>query len=163
MAAMKDELALNLRELLASRKTAALGTLHSGAPYVSMVPFALLLDGTAFVIHVSRLAAHTKDMLADPHVSLLITAAEPSEGSPLALPRVTILGMARQIPVDSPEYPSTREAYLARIPDAAPMFQLGDFSLFLITPTEARWVGGFAQARTISPVGFARAVKESQD
>jgi putative heme iron utilization protein len=160
---MNDEHASNLRELLSSRKTAALGTLHSGAPYVSMVPFALLADGSAFVIHVSRLAAHTKDMLAEPRVSLLVTGIERAEGSPLALPRVTILGLARQIPIDSPEYTSARETYLARIPDAAPMFQLGDFSLFLITPTEARWVGGFAQARTISAVGFARAIKETQD
>jgi heme iron utilization protein len=157
----KDKVAL--RELLASRKTAALGTLHSGAPYVSMVPFTLLPDGTAFIIHVSQLAPHTKDMLADPHVSLLITGTEKADGSPLDLPRVTILGTAQKIPVDSAGYPFAREAYLGRIPDAAPLFSLGDFSLFRITPTEARWIGGFAQARSISPVNFALAVKGISD
>ncbi len=157
----KDKVAL--RELLASRKTAALGTLHSGAPYVSMVPFTLLPDGTAFVIHVSRLATHTKDMLVDPHVSLLITGAEQADISPLDLPRVTIIGTAQKIPTDSPDYLFTSEAYLDRFPDAAPIFRLSDFSLFLITPTEARWVGGFAQARTISPVEFARAAKGMPD
>jgi len=156
---MKDEQAANLRELLASRNTAALGTLHSGAPYVSMVPFVLLKDASAFVVHVSLLAAHTGDMLAEPRVSLLVTGVERSAASPLAVPRVTILGTAQQLPGDAPEYPAAREAYLARFPEAASMFNLGDFSLFLIIPTEVRWVAGFAQARTLSPAAFARAVK----
>ena len=156
---MKDEQAANLRELLASRSTAALGTLHSGAPYVSMVPFVLLKDGSAFVVHVSRLAAHTGDMLAEPRVSLLVTGVERSAASPLAVPRVTLLGTARQLSGDAADYPASRQAYLARFPEAASMFNLGDFSLFLITPTEVRWVAGFAQARTLSPAALARAVK----
>ena len=46
-----------LRELLRTQEVASLGTLHKGHPYVSMVPFAILPDGSAFVIHVSQLAA----------------------------------------------------------------------------------------------------------
>ncbi len=160
---MKVEQAADLRELLAGRLTAALGTLHSGAPYVSMVPFALLADGSAFVIHVSRLAAHTNDMLTDPRVSLLITGAERADLSPQVLPRVTILGTARQISGDSPEYSRARQAYLSRFPEASPIFSLGDFSLFLVTPTEVRWVAGFAQARSLSPAAFARAITDSQN
>lgn len=160
---MKDEQAANLRELMASRRTAALGTLHSGAPYVSMVPFVLMGDGSAFVVHVSRLAAHTNDMLADPRVSLLVTGAEQANRSPQAVPRVTILGTARQISGDSPDYLVPRQAYLARFPDAVSIFSLGDFSLFTITPTEVRWVAGFAQARSLSPAAFARAFKDIQD
>ena len=160
---MKDEQAANLRELLKSRSTAALGTLHSGAPYVSMVPFALLPDGSAFVVHVSRLAAHTQDMLADPRVSLLVTGSEQANVSPLAVPRVTILGIARQLSGDPPEYLAAREVYLARFPDAAPIFNLGDFSLFVISPTEVRWIAGFAQARSLTPAAFAKAVKDTQD
>lgn len=160
---MNNEQAENLRDLLASRKTAALGTLHDGAPYVSMVPFALLQDGSAFVIHVSRLAAHTQDMLVEPRVSLLISGSEQTGTSPLGVPRVTILGTARQLAHDAPEYPAARQAYLARFPDAAALFSLGDFSLFAITPAEARWIAGFAQARTLTPAGFASAVREGRD
>jgi len=69
---MNEALASQLRQLVMSRSTAALGTLHTGAPYVSMVPFVLLDDASAFIVHVSGLAAHTQDMLADPRVSLLI-------------------------------------------------------------------------------------------
>ena len=152
---MKEEQAAQLRELLTGRVTAALGTLHAGAPYVSLVPFALLADLPAFVIHVSRLAAHTGDMLAEPRVSLMISGPEQPGASPLALPRITLLGTARPLAHDAPEYPAARQAYVARFPEAAAMFNLGDFSLFLITPAEARWVAGFAQARTLTPAALA--------
>ena len=155
---MNAEQSANLRELLTGRSTAALGTLHAGAPYVSMVPFALLPDLPAFVIHVSRLAAHTGDMLAEPRVSLLISGPEQPGASPLALPRVTLLGTARPLAHDAPEYPAARQAYVARFPEAAAMFNLGDFSLFLIVPAEARWIAGFAQARTLTPAALARAL-----
>ena len=156
---MNAEQSANLRALLTGRVTAALGTLHAGAPYVSMVPFALLPDLPAFVIHVSRLAAHTGDMLAEPRVSLLINAGEQPGASPLALPRITLLGTARPLAHDAPEYPAARQAYQARFPDAAAMFNLGDFSLFLIVPSEARWIAGFAQARTLTPAALARALQ----
>jgi len=156
MVEMKEEQAAQLRELLTGRVTAALGTLHAGAPYVSLVPFALLADLPAFVIHVSRLAAHTGDMLAEPRVSLMISGPEQPGASPLALPRLTLLGTARPLAHDAPEYPAARQAYMARFPDAAAMFNLGDFSLFLIVPSEARWIAGFVQARTLTPAGLAR-------
>ena len=53
-----DESIAELGALVGGRQVAALGTLHEGAPYVSAVPFALLEDGSAFIIHVSELAAH---------------------------------------------------------------------------------------------------------
>ena len=67
---------VSLASLVRSRTVAALGTLHAGAPFVSMVPFAVLPEGDAFVIHVSRLAAHTRDMIDDPRVSLLVMQPE---------------------------------------------------------------------------------------
>jgi hypothetical protein len=55
---MNPAYAQPLRELLHTQQVAALGTLHEGQPYVSMVPFALLPGGSGFVIHVSQLATH---------------------------------------------------------------------------------------------------------
>ena len=157
---MNDEQTALLRDLMAGRSTAALGTLHSGAPYVSMVTFALFKDEPAFVIHVSLLAAHTKDTLADARVSLLITGHEQQGVSPQALPRVTILGTARPVSADSGGYALARRVYLDRFPEAAPIFNLGDFSLFLITPTAVRWIAGFAQARSLSAEVFARIIQD---
>jgi hypothetical protein len=52
--------------------------------------------------------------------------------------------------------------YLERFPDAAPMFQLGDFSLFTITPGHVRWIGGFAGAESLTPEAFANAVQDKK-
>src|SRR4051794_13388898 len=65
MTAMNESQTEALARLLQTREIGALGTLHDGEPFVSMVPFAVLPDA-GFVIHVSRLAAHTKDMLVNP-------------------------------------------------------------------------------------------------
>jgi putative heme iron utilization protein len=160
---MDATLGAELRQLVSSRVVAALGTIHTGAPYVSMTPFALLPDGRGFVVHVSALAAHTKDMLADPRVSLLIMAAEEEHVQPQALPRVTILGRARQLSAGTAEHSLAQQAYLARFPDSAQTFELADFSLFIIDITQARWIGGFAQARSLTPETFAKAATDGSE
>jgi len=154
-----DESVKELRDLVTGRQVAALGTLHEGAPYVSMVPYALIEDGSAFLIHVSGLAAHTQDMLDDPRVSLMITARETEETLPQSLARLTVLGKARQIEEPSAEYETGKAAYLKRFPDSEPMFGFGDFSLFAITPRSLRWIGGFAAAQSLTPEDLAEAIR----
>ncbi len=150
-----------LRDLLRTQEVAALGTLHSGQPYVSMVPFALRPGSTDFVIHVSQLAAHTKDMLTHPQVSLLVIA--PPEPGVMAqeLARITVQGEALQLRRDTPGHAAARAAYLARFPQSELMFGFADFLLFAIVPESIRFVGGFAQATTISPATLANALCES--
>lgn len=143
-----------LRQLLASQPVAALATLHDGEPAVSMVPWALRADG-CFVIHVSALASHTADLRAHPEVALLITAPLAAGESPLALPRLSVRGRAEPCPTGAPGYDDARAAYLARLPESAELFSFGDFSLFAISVLSARFVGGFAQARSLTAVGFA--------
>ncbi len=145
-----------IKQLLRGRSVAALGTLHAGGPYVSMVPYAIASDGSGFIIHVSRIASHTKDMLAEPRVSLMVMAAESSGTSALALARVSIQGTALEVPSDAPDLPGSRAAYLARFPEAARMFEFADFSLFKIQPTTVRVVAGFAQAYTMSAESFTQ-------
>ncbi|MFA5913017.1 MAG: pyridoxamine 5'-phosphate oxidase family protein [Burkholderiales bacterium] len=158
---MNAELNELLLRLLRARSTAALGTLRTGAPFVSMVPYAIAIDGSGFVVHVSTLAAHTKDMLADARVSLLVAEAEGAGKSPLGLMRVSVQGLARQIASEAPELPGLRAAYLARFPDAEPMFGFGDFSIFLIQPESARFVAGFGQAHSISAASLAQLLRQS--
>jgi heme oxygenase (biliverdin-IX-beta and delta-forming) len=140
----------SLAKLVHGRAVAGLGTLHAGGPFVSMVPYALLLGGDAFVIHVSRLATHTQDMLADSRVSLLIMQPEGADVPAQALARVTIVGEARAIEKSSEEERVCREAYISRFPDAEPLTGFGDFSFFLIRPSRARFVAGFAQATSVT-------------
>jgi len=152
---MNEVISNEIHKLILNRQTGALGTLHEGAPYVSMVPYALQTDGSAFLIHVSKLAAHTNDMLGEPRVSLLITEHETPDTPPQALPRLTIQGLAKPIATGSVVHASAKQSYLERFPSAAPIFQLGDFSLFSITPTSVRWIAGFGQAYSVEPPNFA--------
>lgn len=149
---------LALKTLLETQPVAALGTLHDGEPTVSMAPFALLPEGAGLAIHVSRLAAHTQDMLDNPAVSLLVTAM-PIPGQPVhALPRATLQGQARQCPAEAEEYVEAKQAYLARFPYSEAMFQFADFSLFVIEVRSARFVGGFGQAASVTAERFAAIV-----
>ena len=153
---MNEMAAAQLVELLRERRAAALGTLHAGAPYVSMVPYAIAPDDSGLLIHVSRLASHTKDMLADARVSLLVTQDEGGGTSALALMRASIQGTAQEIASDAPDLPAYRAAYLERFPDAARLFGFADFSLFKIQPESVRFVAGFGEAHTFSAESFAR-------
>lgn len=166
---------LLLGRLVLGRRVASLATLHEGRPFASMIPYAVLVTGTApdadtprptvgsvlLVSHVSRLSSHTRDMLATPEVCLLVTAPEPTDDEgppPQALPRVSLPARASFIDTAHPAHDTLARAYLARFPHAADWFQLGDFSLVAFEPTSARFVAGFARAMTLSPAHFHAAV-----
>lgn len=126
------------RTLAAQTSDAALSTLSvrsGGAPFGSRVLFALH-DGAPILL-ISRLAAHTQNLLADPRCALLI--APPSD-QPVATGRVTLVGAAA--PTDDPQ---AREAFLAVHPDAAQYADFGDFSFWSVVVDEARYVGGFGR------------------
>ncbi len=149
-----------LRGLLLGRSTAALATLHDGRPAASMIPFATLVSGAGplVVSHVSGLAAHTRDMRSSPEVSLLVTGPEAAESMPQSLPRVSLSARAEFIPLDHPDYPALKAGYLAKFPQAADLFQLGDFSIVVFRPESARLVAGFARAVTLVPEAIAAAL-----
>lgn len=146
----EPRLSRDLRTLLNTQRVAALGTLgEDGLPFVSMVPFALEPGSACMVIHVSGLAAHTRNLQLTPQVSLLVMQAEVA-GEPVhALPRVTLIGKATVLERDSAAWLEGRQAYLARFPEAEPMTRLGDFMFVAIHLTGARQVAGFGAARSL--------------
>ena len=155
-----------LGELIRGRSVASLATLHDGLPFASMVPYATWHDAAGhllFVTHVSRLSAHTRDMMESPQVCLLITAPENAAGSeplpPQALPRVSIPAVAAFIDPQHPDHAKLARAYLEKFPYAADWFQLGDFSIVTFAPSaSARFIAGFARALTVSAAQLHTAV-----
>jgi len=161
---MKEEAARHAARLVRQCRVAALGTLRDGVPAVSQVPFALLpAADCAFLILVSRLAAHTRAMQEDPRVGLMIAQPENGHTVAHALARVSINAEAHMIARPHPDYGRAREAYAARFPDQAFLFDLGDFELFALVPRAVRVVAGFAQAASVTPAALARAVGEHDD
>jgi putative heme iron utilization protein len=140
-----------LARLIRETRIAALGTLHDGGPSLSMVAYAFAHDFSAFYIHVSKLGKHTTDMENDERVSLLITEIDDQRADPQTLARVAIRGIARIFSRSEPEYASIKNLYLERFPEAAQLFNLGDFNIWKITPKGGRYVAGFGRAFNIVP------------
>lgn len=151
-----------LRKLLQTQRVAALGTIGAGgAPFVSMVPFALEPVAGILVLHISALASHSQNIQADARVSLMVMEAE-SAGQPVhALPRVTLQGRASALEPDSAPWRLAREAYLNRFPEAEPMTALGDFSFVAVAVDEARQVAGFGAARSLDLEEIMQLLKNS--
>ncbi len=162
--AHEPRLSRELRSLLHGRRVAALGTLcENGAPLVSMVPYAIEAGQGCLVIHVSSLAAHTRNLQAAGAVSLLVMRAE-VRGEPVhALPRVTLEGQAAVLDPGSPVWQACRDAYLDRFPQAEPMTRLDDFMFVAIHVSAARQVAGFGAARTIDEDEIAALLRAARD
>lgn len=154
-----DELPL-IAALIRGQRQAALGTLHAGAPYVSMVAYAPEPAFRAFLLHLSGLAPHTQHLLRDARASLLICEPDRAEVADVqTLARITLIGEASVVPKDSPAYAAGRATYLARLPAAAPLFAFADFDLFRFVPAQARYIGGFARARTLDYAQLQQAAR----
>ena len=149
-----------LRDLLNTQRVASLGTLNTeGGPFVSMVPFAIEPEAGCLVIHVSLLAPHTRNLLTNPMVSVMVMQAEVT-GEPVhALPRVSMDGTATRLQPESTDWLAAREVYLARFPDAKPMTHLGDFNFVAIHLNTARQVAGFGSARPLEAEDLTRVLR----
>jgi putative heme iron utilization protein len=137
--------------LIRSQRQAALGTLHEQAPFVSMVAYAAEPDFSGILLHLSRLAPHTAYLLTAPTASLLICESDDGRDDVQTLARITLTGEARVLDAASTAYATARGWYLARLPAAEMLFSFPDFLLFRFVPREARYVGGFARAYTLTP------------
>src|SRR5215813_13317870 len=103
------------KSLLRKRRQGALATLMAGigAPYCSLVNLASHPDGSPILL-ISRLAVHTRNILADGRVSLMLD--ERAAGDPLEGARIMLSGRAEQ--GTEGELELLRRRYLAAHPSA---------------------------------------------
>ncbi len=133
------------KKLLREGRSGALATLMpgSGDPYCSLVNVATGADGAPLLL-ISRLAVHTRNVLADPRVSLMID--ERKEGDPLQGARVMLMGTAAA--TDDPE---ARRRYLARQPEAEMFAGFADFAFYRMALKSAHLVAGFGRIVDLKP------------
>jgi len=136
---------LSAKKLLREGRSGALATLMpgSGDPYCSLVNIATAADGAPLLL-ISRLAVHTKNILADPRVSLMID--ERKQGDPLEGARIMLMGRAAVT-----DDPQVRARYLARQPEAEMFAGFGDFSFYRIELKAAHLVAGFGRIVDLRP------------
>ncbi len=139
------------KSLLRRSRQGALATLmvDSGDPYCSLVNVASSPDGSPILL-ISRLAVHTKNVLADPRVSLMLDERAP--GDPLEGARIMLLGQAEQVGAEQRD--TLRRRYLNAHPSAENYADFADFSFFLIRPSGLHLVAGFGRILDLKPAQF---------
>ena len=133
------------KKLTREARTGALATLMtaSGDPYCSLVNVATSAAGTPLLL-ISRLALHTRNILADPRVSLMLD--ERKEGDPLQGARVMLMGAAART-----ESADARRRYLAYQPEAEMFAGFGDFGFYEVKLKGAHLVAGFGRIVDFKP------------
>jgi putative heme iron utilization protein len=139
------------RLLLRRSRQGALATLMAGSgdPYCSLVNLASHPDASPILL-ISRLALHTKNILADSRVSLMLD--ERAEGDPLEGARIMLAGRAEQAGYSEAEL--LRRRYLSAHPSAEAFVEFKDFSFFRIRPSGAHLVAGFGRIVDLKPEQF---------
>ena len=142
---MDNQSQKTLQQLIQTQQIASLGTVNNGEPMVSMVMYAPSPDFLTFYIHISQLAKHTKNIIKQPQVALMICETLKSGQNPQTLARISIKGEAQLISPNDEAYKEAQARYVEKNPGGAVNFQLGDFSLYGITFKSARYVAGFGK------------------
>src|SRR6266436_686724 len=112
------------RSLLRRSRQGALATLMAGSgdPYCSLVNLASHPDGSPILL-ISRLALHTKNILGDSRVSLMLD--ERAAGDPLEGSRIMLAGRAEEATGDQAAL--LRRRYLNAHPSAEAFVDFKDF------------------------------------
>jgi putative heme iron utilization protein len=146
------------KSLLRRSRQGALATLMAGSgdPYCSLVNVASHCDGSPILL-ISRLALHTRNILDDPRVSLMLD--ERAEGDPLEGARIMLAGRAEQ--AGGAEDAVLRRRYLNAHPSAEVFVDFKDFSFFRIRPAAAHLVAGFGRIVDLEPGQFLTDISDA--
>jgi heme iron utilization protein len=139
------------RQLLRAHRYGALSTLSQkfdGHPFGSICPYLVDHDGSLLIL-ISDLAEHTKNIKADPRVSLVTHSQDDPHIQ--AQGRVTLVGTAQHVA----ERTATSKRYLRYFPEAATWLALQDFQFYRITPQAIRYIGGFGKIHWASLENYA--------
>ncbi len=147
------------RSLLRRSRQGALATLMAGSgdPYCSLVNIASHYDGSPILL-ISRLALHTKNILGDNRVSLMLD--ERAAGDPLEGARIMLAGRAEEATGEAAEI--VRRRYLSVHQSAQVFVGFKDFSFFRIVPSGAHLVAGFGRIIDLTPAQFLTGIGDAE-
>lgn len=148
---MDDSVRKKLLDLLAARRLLSLAVQVDDEPFAGALPFAARPDHSAFLVHASQLARHTRGLGEGAPFAFVIHDLDTPDADALQLPRLMLQGRVRMLPRDSEAYVSGRDLYVERFPESAPIFGLGDFDLYELVPDRGRFVTGFAGIHNLDP------------
>ncbi len=147
-----------------------------GFPIGSIVPFALDGNGRPFIL-VASIAAHTRNIDADPRASLFISDPE-AKGDPQSSWRASLLGEMRHVAVEGKEvdlpeeridrvtpeeYEHLLARYVERVPAAESYVKVHNFSFYRMSTIERiRYIAGFGRICWIPGRKYMEAVSDAE-
>lgn len=152
-----EEAVRDAQRLLRRSATSVLSTISKkieGWPFGSIAPYALNARGEP-ILFISTIAEHTKNLIADNRVSLLVQEELPdgrslaAQGEVQAHGRITVMGRATQIAEH--EVADARARYLSRVPSAVGYSNAHDFAFFRLGFEHVRFIGGFGKIFWLDP------------
>lgn len=136
------------RHFLREKSVGVLAT-HSldveGYPFGSVTPYIVNHKGLPTIL-ISTLAQHTRNISANPKVSLTVFSQDLEDVQSGA--RLTWIGEAEALPKDDED---TKAMYLRYFPNSKNSLQMHDFSFYQIKLKRARFIGGFGQIAWVEP------------
>jgi heme iron utilization protein len=149
---MKEDKAA--RQLFLQQSFGVLSTISldvPGYPFGSVTPYCADRQCRP-VIYISRIAQHTRNILADSRVSLTVFKSDGDSDDVQARGRVTCIADARPLGMEEEE--DSRERYFRYFPSSRQYAQTHDFEFFRLNLVRARFIGGFGQIYWIEPSEF---------
>jgi putative heme iron utilization protein len=147
-----------VRRLMRLCRHGSLATLMpDGAPYASLVATASLPDGSPLLL-ISQLAVHTRNLLADPRASILLS--DDCGADPLQRARIMVSAAAEI--VSGADRAQARWRFLAVHPSAELFADFKDFLFVRLRPLAIHLVAGFGRIRDLDPASVLTNVNGAQ-
>lgn len=110
-----------------------------GYPFGSVTPYCLDSDFIPNIL-ISSIAQHTKNIIANPKVSLFINETN-NQTNKQSFSRLTYVGEAQKVTDDE----DIKKRYISYFPAASAYFETHNFSFYRINPVRLRFIGGFGK------------------
>ena len=139
-------LAQEAKQFLRSTRSGVLSSFSAkfaGYPFGSVMPFVLGQDCQPIVL-ISTIAEHTKNIIANPKVSLLVFQSEQIKSAEdlHANGRLTLIGEAEQLDKDDADLMAR---YCRYLPESTGYLAMHDFQFHRIHIVQARYIAGFGK------------------
>lgn len=155
------DLSEDVERLLSEVQSLQLATLNKDdLPEASVTP--CLYESGVFYIFVSRLSAHTANLLQSPRLSVLVVEDESSARNVFARRRLTFDCQAELLARETADSQAVLDRFESRSgPTLQLLRTLPDFCLFRLSPSKGSFVKGFGQAFRFQGVAWDQAEPQS--
>ncbi len=129
-----------------------------GYPFGSIVPYCLDQTGQPIIL-ISTIAQHTKNILANPKMSLITTEKDVVDVQTGA--RLTLIADAQ--PLDGEDLEQAGQRYYEFFPQSRGYHKTHDFNFYRLEVVRARFIGGFGKIHWIESQKLLKAIPFSAE